>query len=83
MPRRAEQFTQAEIAVDSDGFSYFIDGWQRPIAWIRWPVGCSMYLPTGASNPNACSDIQSGNPTTDHDPFDPLNQEQGASSSLR
>ena len=66
-----QQFSQSEIALDpSDNMPYFIDGWQRPIAWIRWPAGCSMYL-GGSQNPNALSDIQSGNPATDHDPFDP------------
>ena len=56
-----QQFSQSEIALDpSDKLPYFIDGWQCPIAWIRWPA---------AFSPN--SDIQSGNATTDHDPFDP------------
>ena len=72
-----QQFSQSEIGVDNDGFSYFIDGWQRPIAWIRWPAGCSMYL-GGSQNPNALSDIQSGNPATDHDPFDPNNTQPTA-----
>ena len=34
-----EQFHANEFRVDSDGFAMFIDGWGKPIAWIRWAPG--------------------------------------------
>ena len=56
-----EAFAQDEIGTDSDGWPMFVDGWGKPIAWLRWAPGfISPY-----------SNIQSGNPVTDHDPFDP------------
>ena len=61
-PEAMEQFHQSEIATDTDGWQYFVDGWGAPIYFLRWAPGCSPY-----------SDIQSGNPTTDHDPFDTRN----------
>ena len=80
-----EQFQENEFTVDTDKLGYFIDGWQRPIAWIRWPVGCGPRVPppgaSGTGTPSTgipISDIQSGNPKTDHDPFDPLDFDVGA-----
>jgi len=59
-PEAMEQFHQSEIAVDpEDGWQYFVDGWGKPIYFLRWAPGCSSY-----------SDIQSGNAATDPDPFD-------------
>ena len=34
-----EQFQQNEITVDSDGWPMFVDGWGRPIVWLRWRQG--------------------------------------------
>ena len=35
-----EYFAPTEIGdVDDDGMPEFIDGWGRPIRWLRWPVG--------------------------------------------
>ncbi len=77
-----EQFQSTEIKTDAYGWPYFIDGWGRPIVWIRWAPGCSnlpstfyntaIVLPT-ISLSGGFSDIQSGNFQTDHDPFDPRN----------
>lgn len=44
---------------DGDGLYEILDGWGRPIRWIRWPSGF-------------VSDLQTGNAANDHDPFDPL-----------
>ena len=66
-----QQFSQSEIAVDpSDDMPYFIDGWQRPSPGSagRRAAACTS---AAARIPTRCSDIQSGNPATDHDPFDP------------
>ena len=90
-----EQFQATEIKADKaetngwpyDGWPYFVDGWGRPIVWIRWAPGCSSNLPGGTAYYNTSttalpagtnlsggfSDIQSGNYLTDHDPFDPRN----------
>jgi prepilin-type N-terminal cleavage/methylation domain-containing protein len=67
-----EQFGQDEIMVDSDGFAMFKDGWGNPISWLRWAPGCS---PT---NPYGFSEIQSGDATKDHDPFDTQNVDSTA-----
>ncbi len=35
-----EQFSTAEIGdVDGDGLSEFLDGWGKPIQFLRWPAG--------------------------------------------
>ncbi len=67
-----KSFTANEIGVGVNGWPVFLDGWGRPIAWLRWPVACS-YGPsaiTGVPVPGI-SMIQSGGSATDHDPFDP------------
>jgi hypothetical protein len=71
-----EQFSQNEIGVDSDGWQYFVDGWGSPILFLRWAPGFSNQYtsPLGFTGP---SDIQTGNATTDHDPFDPRNIDNG------
>ncbi len=64
-PEAMEQFHQSELAVDpEDGLRYFVDGWGKPIYFLRWAPGCSNTFSTGYSN------IQSGDPINDHDPFD-------------
>jgi prepilin-type N-terminal cleavage/methylation domain-containing protein len=68
-PEAMEQFSENEIAADAnDGLSYFIDGWGKPIYWLRWAPGFS----SGATPP-APSDLQTMDATNDHDPFDPRN----------
>lgn len=52
-------FNQRDYAdVDDDGMPEFVDGWGRPIGFLRWAPGFR-------------SDMQTGNPDDDHDPFDP------------
>jgi len=59
--------------VDQDGMPEFIDGWGRPISFIRWAPG---YLPASAlpasAKHAAITDLQTGDVDKDHDPFDPL-----------
>jgi type II secretory pathway pseudopilin PulG len=74
-PEAMEQFNESEIGVDSDGWQYFVDGWGRPIMWLRWAPGFSngSGSPPGVNNPRAPSDIQTGDSVNDHDPFDTRN----------
>jgi hypothetical protein len=70
-PEAMEQFGPSEIGdPDHDGYPKFLDGWGQPIFFLRWAPGFSV--------PTQYSDIQLGNPVTDHDPFDPSNVEQAA-----
>jgi prepilin-type N-terminal cleavage/methylation domain-containing protein len=66
-PEAMEQFSQSEIKVDTDGWPYFVDGWGKPIFFLRWAPGCTVY-----------SSIQSGDVTNDHDPFDARRVDGGA-----
>ena len=60
-PEAMEQFSQSEIRTDpDDGWSYFVDGWERPIYFLRWA-------------PSFASDIQVADFTNHHDPFDSRN----------
>jgi hypothetical protein len=53
-------FSTTEIGdVDGDGAPEFIDGWGRPIQWIRWPAGFLQQ-----------SVLMTGDADADHDPFD-------------
>ena len=60
-------FSERDIGdTDGDGAPEFLDGWGRPITWLRWPVGF-------------VSDLMPIDPLTnqryyneDHDPFDPF-----------
>jgi hypothetical protein len=62
-----EQFRASEIGdVDGDGMPEFLDGWGRPISFLRWAPGFTR-APDGAP----LSDLQSGDPNKDPDPFDP------------
>jgi len=66
-PEAMEQFRQNEIGdTDNDGWPEFIDGWGKPIYWLRWAPGCAK------SNSNGYSGIQSGDVVNDHDPFDTI-----------
>ena len=60
-PEAMEQFSASEIGdTDGNGYPEFLDGWGRPIWFLRWAPGFSPY-----------SDIQTTDPTNNHDPFDP------------
>ena len=59
-------FSQQDIGdTDEDGAPEFLDGWGNPIKFIRWPAGFV-----------AQSDLMSGDPLADHDPFDHFRRDQ-------
>jgi len=61
IPEAKTMFSGSEYAdVDGDGWKTFIDGWGRPISFLRWAPGFS-----------PASDIQIADPVNHHDPFDP------------
>jgi prepilin-type N-terminal cleavage/methylation domain-containing protein len=63
-PEALSQFGQNEIAdIDNDGWPVFIDGWGNPIMFLRWAPG---FLPFN----NCDTEVQTGDPINDHDPFD-------------
>jgi type II secretory pathway pseudopilin PulG len=73
-PGAMEQFSQSEIGYDpaydpNHKWPFFADGWGRPIYFLRWAPGCSANHTTGGVR-DGYSDIQSGDPVADHDPFD-------------
>jgi prepilin-type N-terminal cleavage/methylation domain-containing protein len=60
------QFSNDEISYAPDGdlnWLVFVDAWGKPINFLRWAPG---FTYTGMS------DVQTGDPVNDHDPFDPL-----------
>jgi prepilin-type N-terminal cleavage/methylation domain-containing protein len=80
-PENRALFSQDEIAnVDGgvdpnypNGLPCFVDGWGKPIAFLRWAPGFSAPLPgqSPASGALGWSDIQIADRTGHHDPFDP------------
>ena len=53
-------FSRQDIGdTDGDGAKEFLDGWGRPIFFIRWPAGFAK-----------TSDLMTGDAAGDHDPFD-------------
>jgi hypothetical protein len=61
-----EQFTDQDIGdTDEDGAPEILDGWGRPISWLRWPAGFAVV-----------SEVMSGDPVADHDPFDLFRRHQ-------
>jgi len=71
-PEARELFSESEVGdTDQDGYPEFLDGWGRPIAFIRWPAGFISSL-------HADDELQTGDPVADHDPFDPLKQDDDA-----
>ena len=80
-PSVMEPFSQNEIGYpDNDGWPCFIDGWGKPINFLRWAPGYSsyqclvpnnIYYPKDVTSTNAStSAIQTGDPKIDHNPFD-------------
>jgi hypothetical protein len=64
-PDARRQFSETEVTTDpADGFSMFVDGWGHPIYCLRWASGF-------ISTYGADSDVQTGDTSLDHDPFDP------------
>lgn len=57
-------FAKQDIAdTDGDGAPEFVDGWGRPIGWMRWAPGVTSDLQ--ARNPDGSRPAE-----VDHDPFD-------------
>jgi len=80
---------------DQDGMPEFVDGWRRPIRFLRWAPGflagppypwqSSPTAPPPGMNGNedvAITDLQTGNWQDDHDPFDPLKLDSPGSAVL-
>ena len=64
MPDAIDSFSNTEIGdTDGNGLKEFLDGWGRPIYYIRWPAGFLVQN-------NAMTNLQTGDFTNDHDPFD-------------
>jgi prepilin-type N-terminal cleavage/methylation domain-containing protein len=57
--------------VDEDGLPEFLDGWGKPIQFLRWAPG---YI--------AKSALMSGDPDSDHDPFDPFRRSAEGTSNV-
>lgn len=65
-PDALEFFRSDEIGdVDKDGKNEFLDGWGRPIAFLRWAPGFT-------------SPIQQPDPVNAHDPLDPTGRDPTA-----
>ena len=59
-------FSRQDIGdTDGDGAQEFLDGWGRPIHFLRWPAGFV-----------GDSDLMSGDPESDHDPIDPFRRDR-------
>jgi len=72
-PEDMEQFTQSEIGdTDGNGWLEFLDGWGRPIFFLRWAPGYSQYSDIQVPHPNPTTD----DPIGHHDPFDPRRTEE-------
>ncbi len=69
-PDGISQFSENEIGdIDGDGLKEFVDGWNRPISFLRWPAGFDSPLQTRASD-----EFQNGDPSrpkSDVDQFNP------------
>jgi hypothetical protein len=60
-----ELFKDGEIGdTDNDGRKEFIDGWGKPIFWIRWPTAFVSEL-------QPLNESGNRDPVNYHDPFDP------------
>ncbi len=69
-----ENMSPREIGdADGDGLPEFHDAWGNPVKFLRWAPYFSHGRPY-----NGSSEIQSGDPVTDHDPFDTRNVDSEA-----
>ncbi len=58
-------FSRQDIGdTDDDGAPEFLDGWGRPIHFVRWPAGFV-----------SRSELMSGDASVDHDPYDPFHRD--------
>jgi hypothetical protein len=80
-PSDFEQFNENETGdTDGDSLKEFIDGWGRPIHFIRWPCGFNLsdiqpniihWEPANPSDPNDPARVERLTASTnEHDPFD-------------
>lgn len=70
-PDSMEVFRNDELMdTDGNGFPEFVDGWNKPIRFMRWAPGFSSN--PSASPPTVLSPIQVSGPTAPHDPMDPM-----------
>lgn len=70
-----DSFNDTEIGdVDGDGMMEILDGWGTPIEFLRWAPGMSELASDFGfpASTRLISPIQSGDASTDPDPFDPL-----------
>lgn len=68
-PDLMEQFRNDELGdTDNDGAQEFLDGWGRPISFMRWP--------TGFVAPFSLAQV--ADPVNRHDPLDPFRAEPAA-----
>ncbi len=78
-PESRSMFTEREVAdTDGNGLYEFVDGWGRPICWLRWAPGLE------SSDRQATADLAANgfrndgtglDPKLDADPFNPLQLE--------
>ncbi|MEI6636430.1 MAG: type II secretion system protein [Planctomycetota bacterium] len=74
-----EFFRPDEIGdVDQDGKKEFLDGWGRPIAFIRWAPGFVSDPSSVTLNPRRYSPIQVADSVNAHDPLDPTGRDPTA-----
>ncbi len=83
-PEARTLFTEREISdVDGNGLNEFIDGWGRPICWMRWapglvssdrqPLKSDMLDMLDSAPPDDPKAAENQIDKIDRDPFDPLN----------
>lgn len=83
-PEARTLFTEREIGdVDGNGLNEFIDGWGRPICWMRWapglvssdrqPLKSDMLGMLDSAPPDVPDAAENQIDKIDRDPFDPLN----------
>jgi hypothetical protein len=60
--------------LDGDGAPEFLDGWGRPILWLRWPAGFVSSLQSAKIDPNKGVPVRPV--LKEHDPNDPFRRDQ-------
>jgi len=64
-------FNESSIGdVDGDGAREFLDGWGRPINFLRWAPGYDSDLQANANTLGTDEDVWIAQADADHDPFD-------------
>ena len=73
----AARFKEREVGdTDGDGMPEFLDGWGRPIAFLRWAPGFRTDPDPAWSGVTVVSDYQTGEEHHDPNPFDPLHLDE-------